>query len=50
MLIYQLLKSKITRKSYETKEEMLVMLDLYYFKKRITENQYDELTDLLEEQ
>ena len=48
--MYTLLKSKITRKSYASKEEMQTMLDLYYFKGRITAEQYDELSNLLESQ
>ena len=48
--MYTLLKSKITRKSYASKEEIQTMLDLYYFNNRITAEQYDELTKLLESQ
>ena len=48
-IIYPLLKSQIKRKSYASKEEMRTMLDLYYFKRRITAEQYDELSNLLEE-
>lgn len=49
-MVYPLLKSKITRKTYASKEEMQTMLDLYYFKERITADQYDELSNLLESQ
>lgn len=49
-MVYPLLKSKITRKTYTSKEEMQTMLDLYYFKGRITAEQYDELSNLLESQ
>lgn len=45
--IYELLKKKITRNAYSTKESMQVMLDVYYFSKRITETEYEELTELL---
>lgn len=45
--IYELLKKKITRNAYSTKESMQVMLDVYYFSKRITEIEYEELTELL---
>ena len=48
-LMYGLLKGRIERGTYKTKEEMLTMLDLYYFKGRITAEQYDELSNLLEE-
>ena len=49
-MIYELLKRRITNKTYSTIEEMQEMLDLYYFKSRISKNQYLELTDLLQEQ
>lgn len=49
-MIYPLLKSKITRKTYISKEDMQTKLDLYYFNNRITSEQYDELTKLLESQ
>ena len=45
--IYELLKKKITRNAYSTRESMQVMLDVYYFSKRITETEYEELTELL---
>ena len=48
-LMYGLLKGRIERWTYKTKEEMLTMLDLYYFNGRITAEEYDELTKLLEE-
>ena len=48
-LMYGLLKGRIERGTYKTKEEMLTMLDLYYFNGRITAEEYDELTKLLEE-
>lgn len=48
--MYKLLKSKITRKTYTSREEMQIMLDLYYFNNRITAEQYDELTKLLKSQ
>ena len=49
-IIYPLLKSQIKRKTYASKEEMQTKLDLYYFKGRITAEQYDELSNLLESQ
>ena len=48
-LMYGLLKGRIERGTYKTKEEMLTMLDLYYFNGRITAEEYDELTKLLGE-
>ena len=48
--VYGLLKKKIERKNYTSKEEMQKMLDLYFFNNRITAEQYEELTVLLEEQ
>ena len=45
--IYELLKKKITRNAYSTRESMQVMLDVYYFSERITETEYEELTELL---
>lgn len=45
--IYELLKKKITRNAYSTRESMQVMLDVYYFSERITETEYEELTKLL---
>ena len=48
-MVYPLLKSKITRKTYTSKEEMQTMLDLYYFKGRITAEQYDELSTIIED-
>ena len=48
--MYTLLKKRIERQSYESKEDMQVMLDLYFFNNRITAEQYDELSNLLESQ
>ena len=45
--IYELLKKKITRNAYSTRESMQVMLDVYYFSERITETEYEELIELL---
>lgn len=49
-VVYSLLKKRIERQTYTSKEDMQVMLDLYYFNNRITADQYDELTKLLLEQ
>lgn len=48
--MYNLLKRKIERQSYKTKEDMQVMLDTYYFAERITTEEYRELTTLLTQQ
>lgn len=45
--MYSLLKKKIERKNYTSKEQMQEMLDTYYFVERITTEQYQELTVLL---
>lgn len=49
-MIYELLKKRITRKTYTSKEEMKEMLDVYYFAGRITSAQYEELIALLDQQ
>lgn len=48
--VFTLLKNKITRRDYDSKEEMQNMLDLYFFRKRITDKEYTELCNLLDEQ
>ena len=48
MMVYTLLKKRIENKTYTDVEEMQVMLDLYFFKHRINESQYNELTDMLQ--
>ena len=48
--MYVLLKRKIERGNYANKEEMQTMLDIYYFNNRITAEQYEELTLLLDQQ
>lgn len=45
--VYKLLKRRIEKQTYDTKEEMQQMLDDYRYAKRITSEQYRELTDLL---
>ena len=47
--MYSLLKKRIIRKTYDSKEEMQEMLDTYYFVGRITTEQYKELCSLLED-
>lgn len=46
-MIYPLLKKRIQRESYSSKEDMQQMLDTYYFVGRITDVQYKELSDML---
>lgn len=46
-LTYRAAKSSIERESYNTKEEMQTMLDLFLLGKRITQAEYEELTALL---
>lgn len=50
MNMYKLLKKKIEKGTYESKEEMQQMLDDYRYAERITSEQYRELTDLLNAQ
>ena len=49
-MLYNLLKKRIVNKTYTDKEEMQVMLDLYFFGNRITAEQYEDLTDLLQKE
>lgn len=48
MITYRGCKTKIEKEMYETQEEMQTMLDLFYMGGRITQEQYQELTALLE--
>lgn len=50
MNMYKLLKSRIEKGRYESKEEMQQMLDDYRYADRLTSEQYRELTNLLNEQ
>lgn len=47
VVIYPLLKKRIERETYPSKESMQQMLDTYYFVGRITDEQYRELSDML---
>ena len=49
VVIYPLLKKRIQRESYPNKEVMQQMLDTYYFVGRITDEQYRELSGMLEQ-
>lgn len=47
MITYKACKNKIERQIYDTKEEMQVMLDVFWVGGRISQEQYEELTELL---
>ena len=49
-MLYNLLKKRITNKTYTSIEDMQVMLDLYFFGNRITAEQYEELVNLLQKE
>lgn len=50
MTTYTLCKKVIENKTYGTKEEMMIKLDVFLLNDRITQEQYNELVDLLNEQ
>lgn len=50
MTTFTLCKKVIENKTYGTKEEMLVKLDVFLLNNRITQENYNELTDLLNAQ
>lgn len=47
MITYKGCKLKIEKNMYETQEEMQIMLDVFWMGGRITQEQYEELTALL---
>lgn len=47
MITYKGCKMKIEKEMYETQEEMQVMLDVFYMGGRISQEQHQELTELL---
>ncbi len=47
MTTYTLCKTVIENGAYGTKEEMLIKLDVFLLNNRITQEQYNELTALL---
>ena len=47
-MLYKVLKNVIANKGYATKEEAHSYVDVFYAKKRITEEQYNELDALVE--
>lgn len=49
-LTYNALKSQITRKSYISKEDVLQKMDIFLIGNRITQEQYNELLEMLNAQ
>ena len=47
--MYKSMKILINHYFYKTREEAQERLDMFYAKKRLTETQYSELCDLLDE-
>nr|DAH19519.1 MAG TPA: hypothetical protein [Caudoviricetes sp.] len=47
--MYRSMKILINRHFYKTREEAQERLDMFYAKKRLIEDQYSELCDLLDE-
>ncbi|WLD28571.1 hypothetical protein CDIFMA2_24550 [Clostridioides difficile] len=45
--MYNILKRIIEQKNYETKEELQTKLDVFYALNRIKENEYTELTNMI---
>ena len=50
MTTYTLCKKVIENKTYGTKEEMMLKLDVFLLNNRIAQEQYNELVDLLNAQ
>lgn len=46
-MIYKMLKTKIEKGTYD-KEDLLKKMDVYLLKDRITEEQYNELFEMME--
>lgn len=49
-MTYIFCKKVIENKTYSTKEDMLVKLDVFLLNNRITQEQYNELVELLNAQ
>lgn len=47
MTTYNACKTLIANKKYGTKEEMMIKLDIFLLGNRITQEQYNELVELL---
>ncbi len=50
MLTYTLCKTVIERKTYKSKEDMMLKLDIFLLNDRISQSQYNELVELLDAQ
>lgn len=50
MTTYTLCKKVIENKTYGTKEEMMLKLDVFLLNNRISQSEYNELVDLLNAQ
>jgi len=48
-MIYKLCKITITKGNYDSYEDMMKKLDIFYLGNKITEAQYKELIDLLKD-
>lgn len=46
-MIYKLCKMVIENKTYESKEDMQIKLDVFLLNNRISDKEYSELTNLL---
>lgn len=49
-LTYRACKSMIDRQSYESKEDMQTKLDIFLLNNRVTQTEYDELSQQLQGQ
>lgn len=49
-LTFNALKSQINRKSYASKEDVMQKMDIFLIGNRITQDQYNELLELLNAQ
>lgn len=47
-MTYKLCKQIITNKTYISKEDMQLKLDVFFANNRITQEEYEELTNLLD--
>lgn len=50
IMVYRLCKAKIEKKMYTSKEDMQQMLDVFLAGDRLSFEEYDELTNLLNAQ
>ncbi len=47
IMVFRMCKVKIERKSYESKEKMMEMLDVFYAGERLDMQEYEELVGML---